>query len=62
MSLNVVGPVEIADMFGVHTVTVHRWQRDGVLPLPDAELRRGPIWARSTITKWAEDTNRKIKA
>jgi predicted site-specific integrase-resolvase len=58
MSLDVLGPAEIADMFDVHPVTVDRWRREGVLPLADAQLRRGPLWLRSTIVKWATDTGR----
>jgi len=58
--LDIVGPGEVASMLRVHPVTVSRWQRDGVLPPPEAELNRGPVWRRTTITEWAELTGRAV--
>ena len=58
--LDLVGPAEIADMFDVHAVTVDRWRRDGVLPAPDATLRRGPVWMRETVVEWSVETGRTI--
>ena len=58
--LDIVAPAEIADMMKVHPVTVDRWRRDGVMPSPDATLRRGPVWERQTIIEWAEETGRDI--
>ncbi len=60
--LDIVGPTEIADMFGVHVVTVDRWRRDGVLPPAEAALRRGPVWEKQTIVDWAAATGRTIHA
>ncbi len=56
--LDLMGPVEIAAMFNVHPVTVDRWRRDGKLPPPDGELRRGPVWQRETIVDWGKETGR----
>ena len=61
MKLDLVGPVEVSLMFNVHVVTVDRWRRDRILPDPDAELRRGPVWLRETIVEWAEQTGRVIR-
>ena len=58
--LEIVGPSEIADMFKVHPVSVDRWRRDGVLPPPEASLRRGPVWQKATIVEWAKETGREI--
>ena len=58
--LDIVGPAEIADMLRVHPVTVDRWRRDGVLPPPEAALRRGPVWLRATIVEWAVQTGREV--
>lgn len=58
--MDVVGPAEIADMFGVHPVTVDRWRRDKILPDPDQVLRRGPLWERDTIIVWGEETGRTV--
>ena len=58
--LDIVGPSEVASMLRVHPVTVSRWQRDGVLPPPEAELNRGPVWRRATIVLWAEQTGRMV--
>ena len=60
--LDLVGPVEIAAMFKVHEVSISRWQRDGILPAPDATLRRGPVWMRQTILDWAKETGRETDA
>jgi hypothetical protein len=59
--LDIVGPSEIATMLRVHPVTVSRWQRDGVLPPAEAELRRGPVWQRSSIVEWAVLTGREVE-
>jgi transposase len=56
--LDLVGPIEIAEMFGVHQLTVYRWKRDGILPIPDATLRRGPVWMKQTIVDWGQETGR----
>ena len=58
--LDIVGPAEIAAMLRVHKVTVDRWRRDGVMPPPDAYLRRGPVWQRAEIVLWAELTGREV--
>jgi predicted DNA-binding transcriptional regulator AlpA len=49
---------EIAEMFGVHIVTIRRWTASGWLPQP---LRLGPAgrwlrWRRETITKFLRET------
>ncbi len=59
--LDIVGPGEIAAMLRVTGVTVSRWQREGVLPPPEAELRRGPVWQRASIVLWAEQTGREVE-
>lgn len=58
--LDIVGPSEIAAMLRVHPVTVDRWRRDGVLPPPEAQLNRGPVWRRIVISEWAELTGRAV--
>ncbi len=58
--LDIVGPSEIATMMRVTRVTVDRWRRDGVMPPPEANLNRGPVWRRATITEWAELTGRAV--
>jgi hypothetical protein len=50
--LDVVGIAEVAVMLDINRATVRSWQLRGHLPAPDAELASGPIWRRSTITKW----------
>ncbi len=58
MSLDLVGPKEISEMFGVHRVTVDRWRREEVLPEPEGYLAMGPVWTRSRIEKWGRETGR----
>ena len=53
-----VGPGEIAQMFGVAAETVSRWQREGRLPEPDVRLLQGPVWYRTTIQRWADESGR----
>ena len=59
--LDIVGPSEIAAMLRVTRVTVSRWQREGVLPPPEAKLNRGPVWQRASIVLWAELTGRTVE-
>jgi len=58
--LDIVGPSEIAEMLRVHPVTVDRWRRDGVMPPPEAELNRGPVWQKASIVEWAVLTGRDV--
>ncbi len=58
--LDIVGPSEIAAMLRVHKQQITTWQRNGVMPPPEAMLRRGPVWRRATITEWAELTGRAV--
>jgi hypothetical protein len=59
--LDIVGPGEVRDMFGVTLETVSRWQAAGVLPVPDCRLVMGPVWRRSTIVAWANKTGRTLR-
>ncbi len=59
--LDIVGPSEIATMLRVSRITVSRWAREGVLPMPEAELNRGPVWSRAVIVLWAELTDRTVE-
>lgn len=59
MKLEVYGPGEIAERFGVTKMTVAKWQHREDFPEPDAVLRIGPVWRKSTIDRWAIRTGRK---
>jgi len=59
-TLDVVGVHEIAQMFNVNRVTVSKWKAAGKLPPPDAELSMRPIWKRTTILRWADNTGRAV--
>ena len=48
--LDVLGVSEIAELAGVHEVTVWRWRQRGMTP--DVVLRSGPVWRRSTVETW----------
>jgi hypothetical protein len=58
--LDLVGLAEIAEMLGVHPVTVGKWRAKGVLPECDAELPKRPLWLRETIVAWARQTGRLV--
>lgn len=57
--LNVLGTHEVAQLLGVHRVTVSKWRAAGHMPEPDALLAAGPVWRLSTIARWAKRTGRK---
>lgn len=59
--LDMVGVTQIAEMFGVHRVTVARWRRRGLLPAPDADVPNRPAWRRETIIRWAARTGRQLR-
>jgi predicted site-specific integrase-resolvase len=56
--LDILGPGEVAELLGVTPITVARWRRDGVLPEPDAMLKRVAVWERDTVLLWARETGR----
>lgn len=58
--LDVLGPGEVAKLLGVNDATVWRWRQAHLLPRADAELKIGPVWRLSTITRWAELTGRQL--
>jgi len=45
-----MGAYEIAEFLGVQPAVVYNWYKRGLLPLPVARLRMGPVWIRSQIT------------
>lgn len=51
--LEVVGAQEVAELLGVHRVTVQKWMAAGTMPAPDAKLAAGPVWRETTIRRWA---------
>ena len=52
--LDILGVTEAAELLGISVVTFKNWQRAKTAPLPepDAVLRCGPIWRRSTIERY----------
>ena len=56
--LQVLGGTEAARLLGVSPVTISRWKAAGDMPAPDAELSSGPIWRRSTLTRWGHKQGR----
>jgi predicted DNA-binding transcriptional regulator AlpA len=48
-----MGPTEIAAMFGVSTQLVNQWRKAAAFP-PAAELSCGRIWLRRDILQWAK--------
>jgi chromosome partitioning protein len=52
--LDLLGLSEVADLLGVSRQTAANWRsRRDDFPAPLADLRSGPIWARSSIVAWA---------
>lgn len=54
---------DIVDLRGIATLlkvskhTPNQWRQRGILPQPDFDLLR-PVWKKSTIIRWAQDTGR----
>ena len=53
-----VGEAEIADRLGVKTRTVNVWRQRGLLPEPEGQVSRRPVWRWKTIHEWATITGR----
>jgi hypothetical protein len=51
-ALEVVGSAELAAELGITQAAIAMRRKRGLLPIPDAVLRCGPIWRRSTIDRW----------
>ena len=58
MTIEPVGPVEIAERLGVARATVDTWRQRGVLPAPDWHVSGRPLWDWPTVESWARDTGR----
>jgi excisionase family DNA binding protein len=43
---------DIANILGVHAVTVRNWAREGKMPAPVRFSRKALRWPRSVIEKW----------
>lgn len=49
----------IAELLGLSPTTPQQWRQRGQLPPPDEpKFADKPLWRRSTIEKWAQDTGR----
>lgn len=55
---DLVGLMEIAEMFGVELNTPRMWRKRGRLPEPDWMVSTTPVWYRRTIVAWAAETGR----
>lgn len=42
----------------VKVSTVYQWRKRGLLPEPDFEAGKSPMWERRKILQWAKDTGR----
>lgn len=53
-----MGYAEIASFLGVKRTTVHQWVNREVMPPADLIVHNLPTWWDTTITRWAEVTDR----
>lgn len=58
MTLDLVGPQEVAERLGVQRETVHRWRVRGVLVDPEWVISGVPLWRWQTVHRWARATGR----
>lgn len=47
--LDLVGSAEAAEILGVERPRINRWRSRGVMPETVADLRCGPIWAKTDV-------------
>jgi predicted DNA-binding transcriptional regulator AlpA len=47
-----LSPQEVAARIGVVAATVHRYHSKGIMPAPDGQKGRTPLWRASTIDAW----------
>lgn len=59
---DIVGPGEVAEMFGVETNVVSNWRKRGKLPAPVAVLKMGPIWTRDQFAAEVEERIAELRA
>lgn len=57
----IVGPQEVADMFGVALGTVYQWRKRGLLPQAARVVSRTPLWVAATIEWWGLETGRLVR-
>ena len=53
--LQIMRPKQVAELIGIHRVTLHRWVRAGTFPAP---RRYGPNtvgWPAHVVDAWAEN-------
>ena len=62
MNVELVGSAEAAEILGVEGPRVNRWRKSGVMPVPVAELRCGPIWLREDVEALAQHRAEKKEA
>ncbi len=60
MSIDLVGPDEIASRLGVRSNTVSTWRARGLLPEPVATISRVPLWHWEQVRAWADATGRLV--
>lgn len=58
MSVDLVGPHEVAERLGVRVQTVHMWRARGRLPEPGWTISGVPIWEWTTVEGWARASGR----
>jgi hypothetical protein len=60
VSIDLVGPDEIASRLGVRSNTVSTWRARGLLPEPVAIVSRVPLWQWEQVRAWADATGRLV--
>ncbi len=58
LKAELIGQNEIAELAGVALVTVRKWRQRHEFPAPVSRLAIGPVWLRSDVEAWLEETGR----
>ena len=58
LKAELIGQNEIAELAGVALTTVRKWRHRYEFPAPVSRLAIGPVWLRSDVEDWLEETGR----
>ena len=60
--LQLLGPDDVANLFGVSKRLISRWRSSGDLPPYDFELRQTKRWRRETVIAWIEARSHTVES
>lgn len=52
MTVEYLGPAEVAARFGLAPATIRAYARDGMMPVPDVRIGPNAGWSEETVDAW----------